>query len=150
MKSIHQSMVEQFMRGARQLVPEKPVLPDATTRLLRAYLILEEAFETVRGLGFKLRAKDDWVADVHTDLIFIEVKPDLIEIADGCADLSVVNVGTLSACGIQDYSLLMEVDRNNLDKLARGMLRDDGKLIKPPDHKPPDIKRVLEEQCRSR
>ena len=73
-------------------------------------------------------------------------QPNLVAIADGCADLSVVTIGTLVACGIPDRDLLWEVDVNNLKKFAPGLtIREDGKLIRPPDHPPPDIERVLRE-----
>jgi predicted HAD superfamily Cof-like phosphohydrolase len=135
----HQLRVEQFMRLARQPLPPRPTLPDEATRMLRARLILEEAFETVAGLGFAY--------DPQTRGLIPAGKPSLIEIADGCADLSVVTTGCLSACGIADEPLLHAVDLNNLEKFGPGHFwREDGKLMKPADHVPPDIARVLELQ----
>ncbi|RME74113.1 MAG: hypothetical protein D6785_16225, partial [Planctomycetota bacterium] len=74
-------------------------------------------------------------------------KPSLVEIADGCADIMVVTTGTLSACGISDIPLQEEVDQNNLSKFGPGGYeREDGKWVKPPDHKPPKILKILEDQ----
>jgi hypothetical protein len=70
----------------------------------------------------------------------------MVELVDGCCDLSVVTIGTLSACGVSDDPFLMEVDQNNLDKFGDGhSYREDGKLIKPPDHQPPRIEELLED-----
>ena len=85
---------------------------------------------------------NDYRVDAYRD-------PNLVEIADGCADLSVVTIGTLSACGIADEMLLGVVDANNLAKFGPGhSIREDGKLIKPKNHKPPDIAQLLEIQTR--
>ncbi len=68
----------------------------------------------------------------------------LVDIVDGCADISVVTIGTLSACGVSDEPIMREVDDNNLAKFGPGhYIRDDGKLVKPPDHKPPRIAETL-------
>lgn len=142
MKTDHQKRVEDFMRMAGQAVPTTPCIPSEEVRLLRAKLIMEETLETVRGLGFETQLAID-------DLFFIELEsgPNLIEIADGCADILVVTIGTLSACGISDRPLLEEVDESNLRKFGPGSrLRDDGKWLKPDDWQPPDIQKVLEEQ----
>jgi len=70
--------------------------------------------------------------------------PDLIGIVDGCADVSVVTIGTLLACGVEDKPILELVDTNNLAKFGPGhSYREDGKLIKPPGHRPPDITKAL-------
>ena len=148
--SKHQERVEQFMKLAGQEVKTSPAIPDKDIRLLRAKLILEEALETVYALGFRLVAKSDhYDTDSEKDFYFYENRqgPSLEEIADGCADISVVTQGTLSACGIKDDSLLEEVDNNNLAKFGPGhSWNEDGKLIKPPGHKGPDIAKVLAQQ----
>ena len=69
----------------------------------------------------------------------------MVEVIDGCCDISVVTIGTLISCGVPDESFLVEVDQNNLDKVKNGTIRDDGKLIKPKDHKPPRIQEILDE-----
>jgi predicted HAD superfamily Cof-like phosphohydrolase len=152
MKTEHQKRIELFMRAAGQDLYDWPVVPDAETRILRAKLILEEAFETIEeGLGIRVRLNLNRIASdrVRAEMLEFEpsLEPDLIELADGCADLSVVTIGTLSACGISDQSLLEEVDAANLRKFGPGSYRRaDGKWIKPPDFRPPDIAKVLREQ----
>ncbi len=183
MKSDHQKLVEAFMAKAGQELPSAPCMPSAEVRLLRAKLILEEALETIFALGCgvsyggMVRHLPDFQA------VLLPHAPDMEEIADGCADLSVVTIGTLSACGIADDPLLAEVDAANLRKFeppkcsvcgatmywyeadalwacgteermctntmpleAGPHRRADGKWIKPPYFKGPDIARVLKEQ----
>jgi len=146
-KSGHQQRIEKFMTGCGQDVPMVPQLPDEKTRLLRARLILEEALETVEALGFRLYTKAGRSYLSFGDFqLSPEVDPNLVEIADGCADISVVTYGTLSACGIADESLILEVDKNNLEKLEKGTVDEHGKLTKPPGHQPPDLEKILREQ----
>ena len=162
MKSEHQLRVEQFMNKAAQMapgkqgVPDRPMVPSKEVRLLRAKLILEEALETVEALGFCVEDPDGGVVDKDYDVVplwkwmgskFLPVTDadiNLDEIADGCADLSVVSIGTLSACGILDKPILECVDQNNLEKFGPGCtVSESGKLIKPPNHKPPNLKWVI-------
>lgn len=162
-KSPHQQRVELFMAKAEQEVPYNVVIPSEEVRLLRAMLILEEAIETIEALGMRLnvtaKQDDKFIIDTKENTITVTLvtkemislstghQPDLYEIADGCADLSVVTIGTLSACGIVDTPLLEEVDAANLRKFGPGATRrSDGKWIKPPNFVGPDIKRVLKEQ----
>jgi predicted HAD superfamily Cof-like phosphohydrolase len=115
------------MVKAGQEVPDEPVIPDGKTRVLRAKLILEEAFETVKALGVKVRFSPDqggsmwsdhWceVDDLSRMSFSATDDADLEGIADGCADVIVVTTGTLIACGIKDEELQEEVDENNLRK----------------------------------
>lgn len=157
MQTDHQKRIEKFMRGAKQDLPPKPTIPDEKVRRLRARLILEEALETVHSLGFAPSIghydseRQHWVVSepVHMINIMLEPHDELISlrgIADGCADISVVTIGTLSACGIKDQPLLEEVDRNNQAKVDHGTIDEYGKLIKREGHQPPDIGKILKEQ----
>jgi predicted HAD superfamily Cof-like phosphohydrolase len=144
LRSEHQRRVDDFMRLAKQGVPDRPTEPTEAVRLLRAKLIFEEAMETIeKGLGVCCRVIDD-VADFTIAGPF-----DLLETIDGCCDLSVVTVGTLTAVGIPDEPFLKLTDENNLAKFGPGhTIRADGKLIKPPGHRPPDIAGKLAEIMR--
>lgn len=172
-KSEHQQQVEAFMlrmNNPMQRVPLEPTMPSDPELILRAKLIFEEAMETIRGLGVSIQLKSfstepyteansqaaahDPKAQVpilskETEYHFYRdarLKPDIVEIVDGCCDLKVVTTGTLSACGVPDVLPQRIVDQNNLDKFAEGhYIREDGKLIKPPTHKPctDDLKFVL-------
>ena len=143
MPTAHYKRVQAFMQKAGQQTPQRVTVPDEATRVLRAKLIVEEALETVRALGVRASACD---ASLEMDLLDFEAAGtvDLEGVADGCADISVVTIGTLVAFGIDDERLLEEVDRANLRKFGPGAhVREDGKWMKPPDWSPPDIAGVL-------
>lgn len=151
MKSRHQMQVEAFMLRAKQEVPVVPTEPSESVRILRAKLILEEALETIRqGLGVDVWIEDHVNSVGHNigtaPLVFKVFQPfDMLETIDGCCDVAVVNTGTLSACGISDIEFQNEVNENNLRKFGPGhKIREDGKLIKPPNHQPPNLGRVLD------
>lgn len=155
-QTAHQERVEQFMCEARQVVLNVPTMPDAKIRKLRASLILEEALKTIQALGMNPYVRDV----INHGLIPIEPRDEIVwttdpqqisivAVANGCADLSVVTIGTLSACGIFDKPILEIVDQNNLKKFGPGhSFHENGKLVKPKGHTPPtaDIIQELERQ----
>jgi predicted HAD superfamily Cof-like phosphohydrolase len=146
-RSIWQRRVEKFMLNARQQVPASPVIPEAGIRRLRAALILEEALETIEALGLVPIGPSGHAIETTTTEFSEGQPPDLIEIADGCADIMVVTLGTLSACGIADDSVMMEVLDSNDSKFAEGSyINEIGKLIKSPHYTPARIDQVLVSQ----
>lgn len=154
MRSVHQQRVDEFMRLAQQELPEKPLMnPSFEIRRLRAKLILEEALETIyNGLGIIVTVRSPkvpghWLLELDNQFQFQDNDSfDMIETIDGCCDIKVVTTGTLSALGIPDEPFQDEVDKNNLAKFGPGgWRRDDGKWMKPPDHKAPDIAGILKE-----
>ncbi len=149
----HQQRVLEFMLRAKQDCPMTPKIPDEKVRLLRARLILEEALETIDALGVTVRTceesgdKDLIPISMEFLKFYADKKPDIVGVADGCADVSVVTTGTLIAFGIRDEPLLECVDASNLSKFGPGhSYREDGKLIKPPNFAAPDIQSVLTKQ----
>lgn len=152
MKTYHQSMVEKFMRLGGQDVPDSPTIPNLATRRLRASLILEEAVETIKALGFSIRAEFtngavEFCRAGRNDggiLLVERHEPDMIEVIDGCCDVKVVTTGTLSAFGIPDMAVQEEVDASNLAKVSAGSTKTpEGKILKPANWKRPDIAGVL-------
>lgn len=161
LKSEHQLRVEAFMLKAKQEVPTTPTEPSIEIRKLRAALILEEALEIIsKGLGLSVWVKGCYdltevsycfepkIVDVcgaeEADTYTTEAEFNMEETIDGCCDLMVVTTGTLSALGVPDKPFQEEVDNNNLAKFGPGhSWRDDGKLLKPPGHKPPRITLIL-------
>lgn len=143
----HVRSVRRFMELAGQELPTKPKLPDESVRRLRALLILEEAFETIAALGFYCRRE---TLSIHgslgtLDRYDLSDEQKLVEIADGCADISVVTIGTLLACGIAPEPVLDEVDSSNLRKFTGGHKDEEtGKWIKPADFKGPDLRSVID------
>lgn len=124
MESKHQERVREFMRLAGQDAPDSPVEPTEKVAELRSELLSEETKETITD-GYGCEFYDARTGEViPRDAIKVRAKkedgewrgPDLLAIMDGHADVSVVNVGGLIACGIMDEPLLKEVDDNNLKK----------------------------------
>ena len=143
MSTSHYKRIRAFMQKAGQDTPATVTVPDADTRLLRARLILEEALETTEALGVEVRLRGKAVSFDDCEMETVG-EADLEGVVDGCADISVVTIGTLIAFGVEDEPVLAEVDQANLRKFGPGSYtRADGKWIKPPDWQPPDILGVL-------
>lgn len=137
-----EKQVADWMMAFGQEVPDKPTIPSLEVRKLRAKLILEEALETViHGLGISEIVDDygyvcdleELLKDLNRDGVMFSssVEPSLTEIADGCADLMVVTLGTKAACGLlRKYHkndtaygtdpIFSEVMRSNWTKLWTG------------------------------
>ena len=142
-QSAHQRRIEEFMCKGGQKVPESLNLRDSETRKLRARLILEETVEVIEAMGFRVLVAQNPV-EKNPVLIPLEAALDPAHIAKELADLSVVPIGTMSAFGMQDEPLLQAVDNSNLSKVQGGpVFRADGKLLKGPDYKEPDMNKAL-------
>jgi len=158
MPTPHYNRIKEFMTKAGQDCPSKPIIPSGDIRVLRAKLILEEALETIRGLGITVSANQyiDITDEEECELLFTdsgEEHVDIEEVVDGCADVSVVTIGTLIAFGVDDDPILREVDDANLRKFGPGGHKSDGtdgnatgKWIKPKDWQPPLIMARLVQQ----
>jgi hypothetical protein len=117
---------------------------------LRAALILEESLETIKALGFDVVGASDKLVSLDTVTFEDSHEPDIEEVADGCCDVIVVTLGTLSACGMSDVSLMTEVLDSNDSKFIDGYIGENGKLIKGPAYAPARIDRILISQAIAR
>lgn len=145
----HALRVAQFAIRGGQDVPRKPTMPDESTRRLRCLLLLEETLEFIEASGFAL----DQYTTYHEEeglhckiglrfgytLVKTRAEPDYGDMIDACADISVVNTGTLIALGAGDEDVLQTVDEANLAKVSGTVRRDPitGKVLKPDGWKPP-------------
>jgi predicted HAD superfamily Cof-like phosphohydrolase len=71
---------------------------------------------------------------------------DLVDIADGLADLLYVVFGTAVAYGIPMDDVFAEVHQSNMSKLGpdgQPIIGPDGKRLKGPFYRPPDIRPLL-------
>ena len=71
---------------------------------------------------------------------------DIVEMAHELADLVYVAYGTALNHGIPLDAVIAEVHRANMSKLDEGgrpVYREDGKVLKGPNYRPPDIRAIL-------
>lgn len=68
-----------------------------------------------------------------------EGRADLHQIARELADVVYVAYGSAWAFGIDLDAALAEVHRAAMDKMHAGLRREDGKILKPPGFRPPDM-----------
>jgi predicted HAD superfamily Cof-like phosphohydrolase len=142
------AQVDEFHRVMGFVDRTSPGAPDDATVRLRARLITEEYFELMRAM---FSDDEDW-HELHGMEMAVKdfydratPKPDVVEVADACADLDYVVAGTRLAFGIDGQAVANEVHRSNMAKAPGGIVSRDayGKVIKPKDWTPPDIAGVL-------
>lgn len=117
-------MVGEFMKKFGQDVKTEPEFPNADVRLLREYLIQEELNELREAMDNK----------------------DLVGVADALTDILYVTYGAGHAFGINLDECFLEVQRSNMSKLGpdgKPMYREDGKVMKGPNYKEPDLEKVM-------
>lgn len=116
--------VGDFMKAFGQNVEKKPKLVDHEISTLRYSLIAEEL--------------DEFGEAVEND--------DLVEIADALTDLLYVVYGAGHAYGINLDKCFKEVHSSNMSKLGHNgkpIYREDGKVIKGPDYREPDLEKFV-------
>ena len=101
--------------------PDTPHRPPLKVVALRATLIQEEVKETLEAME-------------HGSITGV---------ADGIADSIVVLLGTAVAYGIDMREIWNEVHKTNMAKRG-GLIRADGKKLKPEGWIPPDIKGIID------
>ena len=117
--------VGDFMQAFSQEVLYEPILPDFNLAALRLDLIEEEVQELRDGLA----------------------KGSMLEIADALTDILYVVYGAGHAFGIDLDECFDEVHSSNMTKLGedgRPMYRDDGKVMKGPNYREPDLRQFVE------
>ena len=112
--------VGDFMEAFGQEVLHIPTMPDFNLSALRLDLIEEEVQELRDGLG----------------------KKSMLEIADALTDILYVVYGAGHAFGIDLDDCFHEVHSSNMTKLGadgRPLYREDGKVMKGPNYREPDL-----------
>ena len=118
----YQEDVEKFMMAGDQPIQKNLILNGAQQELYMN-LITEEYKETLEAFQEK----------------------DMIEVADGLADMVWVIMGMCSSCGIDFEKVWNEVKASNMSKFIDGkaIKNEAGKIMKPKTYFRPDIKKVL-------
>ena len=117
-------LVEEFMTAFGQDVEKVASMPDRKTAMLRLKLILEEYEELETA-----------VEEHH-----------LVGIADALTDILYVTYGAGHAFGINLDECFEEVHESNMSKLGpdgKPIYREDGKVMKGPDYRKPDLRKIL-------
>ena len=118
-----QRMVEEFHAAFDILISKTPILPSNEVKKLRVNLIQEEFDEFKAALG----------------------NDDMVEIADGLADILYVIYGAAVSIGLDLEPLFAEVHRSNMTKVG-GRRRSDGKWEKPPTYSKAMLTEIIAEQ----
>ncbi len=142
--------VRAFMEAAGQTAPEEPSKISPQDAELRARLILEEAFETVRALGVDVLVRvgdsdsEDTLPLSFEDITLISVVPaNILETVDGLCDVMYVTLGTFVTLGLPSGPFMDEVCKNNLTKVFPRVHIVNGKVQKPLDYQPPRLSEIL-------
>jgi len=118
-----QKGVTEFHEMIDNIYPTIPTKPSVDIITRRMNLMIEELQELESALSAR----------------------NLIEIADGIADLIYVVYGTAVECGIDIEDINKEVHRSNMTKLG-GHKNEYGKWIKPDTYELSNIKPIIEKQ----
>ena len=116
--------VGDFMEAFGQEVLYVPTMPDFNLAALRLDLIEEEVQELRDGLG----------------------RSSLLEVADALTDILYVVYGAGHAFGIDLDDCFHEVHGSNMTKLGedgRPIYREDGKVMKGPNYREPDLDQFI-------
>lgn len=123
-----QHQVRLFMTEVKELeLPSQPMIQAPLIRELCKALCTEECGELTAALD----------------------NEDLVEIADGIADLIYVALYTANAYGILLEPVFAEVQRSNMTKRG-GPKASNGKQLKPSTYSPPDIASIINAQSTQR
>ena len=115
--------VLQFHRKFGLVIKDFPMEVAFATQALRDHLVTEESKELIEAIN----------------------AGNLTGIADACADLIYIVLGTAISYGIDLRPIWIEVQRTNMLKEG-GSVREDGKILKPAGWTPPDIGNILLKQ----
>ena len=119
--------VREFMESFGQEIKKEPAWPDGDTMDLRIDLIDEEFNELKQAV------------DLHDGT--------MTDVADALCDILYVTYGMAHAFGIDIDECFREVHVSNMSKLGedgKPIYREDGKVVKGPNYKPPNLKQYME------
>lgn len=148
--------VREFHKVFGHPIADNPIVPPLERRILRVNLILEEAIEFANASGVQITAiGGDRLGVVLTDgeTAFVLEEgfadfPDIVKAADALGDLRVVTDGSNLEWGFPIEEVLYEINDSNMSKLGedgKPIYREDGKILKGPNFKLPNIEKVLKD-----
>ena len=89
----------------------------------------------------------DLITEEYQETLSAFENSDLIEVADGLADMVWVIMGMCNSCGIDFDSVWQEVKASNTSKFPDGkaIKNEHGKIMKPDTYFKPDIEKALKD-----
>lgn len=112
---------------------------------MRMALIAEEFAELV-GAVYGATAQEVMEEAYARAAVLDDASRDVVETADAIGDLVYVLYGMALECGIPLAEVLAEIQSSNLSKLeadGQPILREDGKVLKGPGYRRPDVAGIL-------
>jgi NTP pyrophosphatase (non-canonical NTP hydrolase) len=141
---LHGERAECFVCG--QPVEQVPMVPFGAVSAATAMLAEFHEHPNALGEGTNTQALRRTLHEEEHQELMHELRHDergeppyLEQIARECADVLYVTYGTAWAYGIDLDAALAEVHRAAMDKMNAGLRREDGKILKPPGFRPPDM-----------
>ena len=122
--------VKEFMKVFGQEVKEEPKFPNDNTVNARIDLIHEE-FDELKQAIYSDEARNEGT---------------LVTIADALTDILYVTYGMAHSFGIDIDECFRTVHVSNMSKLdedGKPIYRDDGKVLKGPNYRPPNLKEIM-------
>jgi predicted HAD superfamily Cof-like phosphohydrolase len=146
--------LEAFGRGWQSLTRQSPKRPGRIAASVfafhRAFGLPRRTRPSLDGVSGDLLALRERLLDEEaTEFAVASHERDLVGMADALADVVYVAYGTAVTLGLDLDLILDEVHRSNMSKLdedGRPILRHDGKVIKSPRYRPPDVSGVIATQ----
>lgn len=124
----YQQKVKEFTKAFYCYCAEKTELPsDISLRDVRIKLLKEEFEEYLKG----------------------EDENDLVQIADALGDMLYIIFGTAIAYGLNLKPIFEEIHNSNMTKLddnGKPIFREDGKVLKSKNYRPPNIAKIIMQQ----
>lgn len=102
-------------------------------------------YDELEGFNPELRTK--LILEEAQEFADAAAAQDPVEMIDALCDLIYVAYGAAVSMGIDLEAYFKEVHRSNMAKLGidgKPIYNADGKVVKPPDWKPPDLARLFE------
>lgn len=150
--------VAEDLAAVEEVVRESPKMPPKKTvgSKLTPFEMVKE-FHVTYGLPIatspghppkeRIKLRRDLISEEYWEYDRAVENGDLVNLAQELADILYVTYGTALEYGIPLDEVIAEVHASNMSKLdsdGKVILRDDGKILKGPNYKWPDIARILD------
>jgi predicted HAD superfamily Cof-like phosphohydrolase len=109
-------------------------------------IFMDACDQTETGFGNQADLYLRLIREEFDELMRAYFEKDMVEIADGCADLKWVIEGLEHTLKLPQQAVWDEVSRSNLSKISstgKVIKREDGKVLKPGGWTPPNIKAII-------